>query len=124
MMDLAPAARSTLRFLAAAARLALAGLQRLIRATWTHRRVVCAVMLRVAWWASLWLAIETASALVDVRAPLDIDGMLLRFGVGLGLCWAVVVFASATRLRRAGLLLGTVHGAGGLLLWTASGGAL
>lgn len=123
-MDLAPTARAALRTLVAGARIAALGLRRLARGTWTHRRIVSAVLLRVAWWASLWLAIETASALLDVRAPLDIEGMLTRFGVGLGLCWAVVVLSSAKPLRRAGLLLGTVHGALGLVLWTASGGGV
>lgn len=123
-MDSAPAARTALRTLVAGAQLAATGLLRLVRGTWTHRKIVSAVLLRLAWWASLWVAIETASALVDVRAPLDVEGMLTRFGVGLGLCWAVVVFSSAKPLRRAGLVLGTVHGALGLVLWTASGGSL
>lgn len=79
-------------------------------------------MLRVAWWASLWLAIETASTLLDVRVPLDSQDTLTRFAVGLGLCWAVVVFAAAGRLRWAAIALGTIHGGLGLLLWTVSGG--
>ena len=62
--------------------------------------------------------------LFDVRAPLDVEGMLTRFAVGLGLCWAVVVFGAAKRLRWAGLALGTAHGGLGILLWTVSGGNL
>lgn len=123
-MDLAPTARTALRLSLAGARAASRGLAWTGHAAWTHRRPLMAVLLRLAWWASLWLAIDTASTLFDVRAPLDVEGMLTRFAVGLGLCWAVVVFGAAKRLRWAGLALGTAHGGLGILLWTVSGGNL
>jgi len=121
-MDVAPAARTTLRLLDAGARGVLRGLVWTLRAVWTHRSRLSAVLLRVAWWASLWLAIETASTLVDVRVPLGVEDTLTRFAVGLGLCWAVVVFSAAARLRWAAIALGTIHGGLGVLLWTVSGG--
>ena len=121
-MDVAPAARTTLRLLDAGARALLRGVAWTLRGAWTHRSRLSAVLLRVAWWASLWLAIETASTLLDVRVPLDAQDTLMRFAVGLGLCWAVVVFAAARRLRWAAIALGTIHGGLGLLLWTVSGG--
>jgi hypothetical protein len=118
-MDLAPAARTALRTLVVGT---WRGLAWSTRTAWTHRRVLNAIVLRAAWWAALWLAIETASSLVDVSAPLDIEGMLTRFAVGLGMCWAVVVFSGSGYLRWAGIALGTVHGVLGLLLWTVTGG--
>ncbi len=93
-----------------------------MRGAWTHRSRLGAVGLRLAWWASLWLAIDTASNLVDVRVPLGVEDTLTRFAVGLGLCWAVVVFSAAARLRWAAIALGTIHGGLGVLLWTVSGG--
>ena len=122
-MHFATTARSALRLLLAGAGAASRGLAWTGRAVWTHRRPLNAVVLRLAWWASLWLAIATASPLFDVRAPLDVEGMLTRFAVGLGLCWAVVVLSGAKPLRWAGLALGTVHGGLGLLLWTVNGGS-
>ncbi len=122
-MDLAPAARTALRTLAWAMRAASRGVAWTTRGAWAHRRVLNAIVLRAAWWASLWVAIETASTMVDVRAPLDTEGMLMRFAVGLGLCWAVVVFSGSRSLRWAGIALGTVHGGLGLLLWTVTGGS-
>ncbi len=121
-MDFAPAAATTLRLLDAGARAVLRGLAWTLRAAWTHRSRLGAVSLRVAWWASLWLAIETASTLVDVRVPLGVEDTLTRFAMGLGLCWAVVVFSTAARLRWAAIALGTIHGGLGVLLWTVSGG--
>ena len=121
-MDAAPAARSTLRLLDAGARALLRGLAWTLRGAWTYRSQLSAIGLRLAWWASLWLAIETASVMVDVRLPLSVDDTLTRFAVGLGLCWAVVVFAAARRLRWAAVALGTIHGGLGLLLWTVAGG--
>lgn len=111
-----------MRLLDAGARALLRGVAWTLRSAWTHRSRLSAVLLRVAWWASLWLAIETASTLLDVRVPLDAQDTLTRFAVGLGLCWAVVVFAAARRLRWAAIALGTIHGGLGLLLWTVSGG--
>ncbi|MBV1859399.1 MAG: hypothetical protein KUG77_13385 [Nannocystaceae bacterium] len=120
-MDVAPAARTTLRLLDGGARGLLRGLAWTLRTAWTHRSRLSAVFLRVAWWASLWLAIETASTLVDVRVPLSVEDTLTRFAVGLGLCWALVVFAAARRLRWAAIALGTIHGGLAVLLWTVSG---
>ena len=121
-MDLAPAARTALRILAVGARALSAAVDWTSRAAWTHRRVVAALLLRVAWWASVWLAIEAASTMFDVRATMDVDGILTGFGAGLGLCWMVVVFSASKYLRWAGIALGTVHGGLGLVLWTITGG--
>ncbi len=121
-MDVAPAARTTLRLLGAGARLLARALAWTLRGAWTYRSQLGAALLRLAWWASLWLAIETASTLLDVRLPLGVEDTLTRFAVGLGLCWAVVVFSTARQLRWAAIVLGTIHGSLGLLLWTVSGG--
>lgn len=121
-MDVAPAARTALRLLDAGARGILRGLGWTLRAAWTHRSHLNAVVLRLVWWASLWLAIQSASTLVDVRVPLGVEDTLTRFAAGLGLCWAVVVFAAAPRLRWAAIALGTIHGGLGVLLWTVAGG--
>jgi|GEM_PF-2203300 len=121
-MDLAPTARTALRTLLAGARAASKGMAWVARASWTHRRLLNAIALRVAWWASLWLAIETATAMVDIRAELAVDPMLTRFAVGLGLCWAVTVLAGSKHLRWTAVALGTVHGTLGLVLWLLAGG--
>ena len=121
-MDVAPAARTCLRLLDAGGRAFLRGLAWTLRGAWRHRSHLSAVLLRVAWWASLWLAIETASTLLDVRVPLGVEETLTQFAVGLGLCWAVVVFSAAARLRWAAIALGTIHGGLGVVLWTVSGG--
>lgn len=121
-MELAPAARTTLRCLAVAARAVARGVSWTASAAWTHRARLNAIALRVAWWAALWLALTTASTIFDVRSTLVVDDALQQLGLGLGLCWAVVVFSAARHLRWAGIALGTIHGALALLLWTASGG--
>ncbi|MGH1347089.1 MAG: hypothetical protein ACRBN8_36340 [Nannocystales bacterium] len=121
-MDVAPAARTTLRLLDAGARAVLHAVVWTLHGAWTHRSRLSAVFVRLAWWASLWLAIDTASTLVDVRLPLGVDDTLTRFAVGVGLCWVVVVFSAAARLRWAAIALGTIHGGLGVLLWTLSGG--
>lgn len=121
-MDSAPTARTALRHLGAGARWVARAVLQLGAAGWTHRALVVAVLVRVVWWASLWLAISAASNIFDVRSSLDVPATLERLGLGLALCWGVVVFATAKHLRWAAIVLGTAHGALGWLLWTASGG--
>ncbi len=121
-MELAPSAHIVLRFLLAAASALNRGVSWTARNAWVHRAALNAIFVRAAWWTSLWLAIQTTSTLVDSRATLAVDPSLMRFGVGLGLCWLVVVLASARRLRWAAIALGAAHGGLGLVLWTLSGG--
>ncbi len=121
-MDLAPRARIVLRVLFAGAAALNRGVSWTARNAWVHRAVLNAIFVRAAWWGSLWLAVQTTGNLLDTRVTLAVDPSLMRFGVGLGLCWLVVVLATAPRLRRAAIALGAVHGGLGLVLWTLAGG--
>ncbi|MEM6291436.1 MAG: hypothetical protein AAGA54_09235 [Myxococcota bacterium] len=123
-MDLAPTAATALHLLQRAATATARGVAWLGRAAVRHRVVLLALFVRVAWFASLWIAVHGAASLFDVRVAVDVDATLTQFAAGLGLCWLVVVLAPERRLRWAAVALGTLHGGLGLLLWTVTGGTL
>lgn len=93
------------------------------RAAIVHRAAVAAVLTRLAWFAALWLLIDAARTLFDARVAVAPEQALLQFAGGLALCWVVVVFARARRLRWTAIAMGTAHGALGLLLWAIVHGA-
>ncbi len=121
-MDLAPTAATAFRLLQRGASSTSRALGWLGHAALRHRTVLVALLVRVAWFASLWIAVQGAMSLFDVRVAVDVDATLTRFAAGLGQCWLVVVLAPERRLRWAAVALGTIHGGLGLLLWTVTGG--
>ncbi|MFO0637256.1 MAG: hypothetical protein U0168_30905 [Nannocystaceae bacterium] len=95
-----------------------------------HRRVVLAVAVRVGFWAALVIWLRAAVALLG---PAHDPGALAQasvasleqaqqtFAIGTAICVAIVLGASATRLRLAGGVLGTMHGASAVVLWLLAG---
>ncbi len=93
-----------------------------VRSAFRHRTALAVIGSRGAWLAALWLLVDAACAIFDVRQSVQPDTQLLQLGGGLALCWLVVVTSSHRRLRWAAIALGTAHGTLGLLLWTVTGG--
>jgi hypothetical protein len=87
------------------------------RASWRHRRGLVAALSRVMWWGALWALVHGGVQLLGWHVE-SVDATLWTpFAVGLGLCAVVAVAAPARHLRWLAIVLGTAHGALGLLAW-------
>jgi hypothetical protein len=86
------------------------------RGLWQGRAIVVGILVRGLWWGALLLGMQTLLQLLDTSESIDVDGAMLSFTIGLGLCAAVTALAQARRLRWAAIALGTTHGAAALLL--------
>lgn len=86
-----------------------------------HRMFLFRASHRAAWWIALAIMLIVGQALLGgLEAGALTDAAHVYFGVGLGLCAAVLFFAAERRLRVASFLLGTGHGAMALMAWLVS----
>lgn len=94
-----------------------------------RRRVLFAIAVRVGFWAALWIWSSAAVALLGPAhdpgalgqaSAASLDHALQTFAIGTAICVVIVLGASATRLRLAGGVLGTMHGASAVVLWLLS----
>ncbi len=103
-------------WLVRAAVASMKGLRVLGRSVATHRRVLVAFGVRVAFWGALALWLTTATTVVG-GAPLDLDLALQRFVMGAAICAVAVLLAVARHVRWASWALGSLHGASATVLW-------
>lgn len=96
--------------------LGLAGLGRL---AWQRRVILAGLLLRGAWWGSLWLTLAAVLPLLGA-APLDErDAMLMPLVYALMLVAIVVMLSPERHLRRFAIGLGAVQASLVALVWAA-----
>lgn len=81
-----------------------------------ERAFVTFVLVRAAWWASLWLLCVHGLALADLHAPFAPELLRTRFVAGFGLCVPVVILGEPRSLRVLAIGLALAHASLAMLL--------
>lgn len=98
------------------------GLRALGRGAHRRRAVLWAAGQRAAWWSALALLVIGGRSIVGLGALPERWDALAPFVAGLVLCGGVRLLAAAGPLRAMALVLGALHGAALVLVWTAFAG--
>lgn len=97
-------------------------LEGLGRMAWRYRRILVAVAVRAAWWGSLAIFLHHMTALANYDGPLLPTLRQHGFTWGAVLCVFVVLLGERRYLRVLGGLLGWMHGAMALLMFSELNG--
>lgn len=98
------------------------GTARLGRAALARRVALGAMALRAMWWSALGLLVVGGPLVLGHEALPERWRVLTPFVVGLVVCGLLRLLAPARHLRVAALVLGALHGAAVVLVWTAFAG--
>lgn len=94
----------------------LAGLGRL---AWQRRVILAGLVLRGAWWGSLWLTLQAILPLLGAAPLAERDALLMPVVYGLMLVALVVMLSPERHLRRLAIVLGAVQASVVALVWAA-----
>ncbi len=119
---LARVARVMRPWLQRGATMALTGLTMLLRGLYRRRALGWTLLGRLSWWGSLLLLVVGGGPLLRPGTLPDRQTAIAPFVAGLAICAVLRLCVAHRHVRVAALVLGAMHGAALVLVWTAFGG--
>ena len=95
------------------------GVAALGRLAWERRAILAGLVLRGAWWWSLWLTLQAALPLVGAAPLAERDALLTPLVYALMLVAVVVMLSAERHVRRLAIVLGAVQASLGAVVWAA-----